>query len=397
MRTALANTLGRSIDSRSAHPGLLYERYVPLIYGDETAGRSDRKVPDVGHMRSPEDQDALLRHVTGIPMSAAYRVAWHRWRRALQESRAVMQTVEATSRLLLGHGNPAPTEVGITLHHVYGVPLLPGTALKGLLNHYLATWGAATDAEWKGVQYDAGGRPQGAPGVYHRAIFGAPNLPLGESGEQEGKSGGVVFEDAWLVPSGDDYPLCSDVLTPHQKEYYRNFGAEPPNDWTDPNPVTFLTVKPKMRFLVAISPASAQGEGAELAMRHLLDALEQWGVGAKTRAGYGRLHRIAEEPAGRMERAQLAGAGMAASAAPLTEALQSLKNSVSAVLNPPNRDQAPPIAERLARLITDDLLNTLSPSDYTVAQKLLTPLVEHAGLRKRRKDRLDEILKKVIP
>lgn len=391
MRRDLQAAVAEDTAPASAHPGLLYERYVPLFYGDEPPPSPEKKTPEIGKVL-PEVQQRLLSQVAGIPISPAYRVAWRRWHAALQASGAVTGVVEATGRLLIGHGNPAPTEVGITLHHVYGVPLLPGTALKGLLNHYLATWGAVADAGWEGVRYDEQGRPVGAPGRYHRAIFGVPNLPLDEGRKQAGQIGGVVFEDAWLIPGPNDFPLCPDVLTPHQGDYYRRYGGELPNDWTDPNPVTFLTVKPKTRFLLAASPLQAEREGAELAMAHLLDALEQCGLGAKTCAGYGRLRRVTGESP---RTAESPPPGRGTTRVPLTENLLALQAAVSAVLDPPDRDSAPPIAQRLDQHITDELLEALGRDEYPKARELLKGLCDHAGLKKRRKERLDQITRKV--
>jgi CRISPR-associated protein Cmr6 len=57
-----------------------------------------------------------------------------------------------------------------------------------------------------------------------------------------------------------------------------------PNDYDSPNPVAFLTVRPKCRLLLALSGPS---EWTELAAQLLADALKNWGVGGKTAAGYG--------------------------------------------------------------------------------------------------------------
>lgn len=386
MRSALPDITGPGTDASGAHPGLVHERYVPLVYPDRG------QEPDWFTVL-PKDREAVLTRVAGVGVPSVYRVAWQRWRAALDGSGAVTAVVEARSRILIGHGNPVPTEVGITLHPVYGVPLLTGTALKGLLNHYLATWGRVADSGWKGVTYDEQGRPIGPPGDYHGALFGVPNLPGKDGHEQEGQSGGVVFEDAWLVPGVDDRPLALDVLAPHQGDYYREFGKKGgPNDWTDPIPVSFLTVKPGTSFLLAVSPMDAGKEGAELAMHHLLDALEDWGIGAKTRAGYGRLHRVAAADAKPVGTPPRTG-----SAARTSGALKALKTAVAAVVDPQERDVAPPIAQRLEAEITDALLDALTPDEHLAARDILQPILKHAGLMKRRKDRLDEIRKKVAP
>lgn len=396
MRSALPDITSRGTEASDAHPGLLYERYVPLVYTDTDLQQELRDKPrEIGTVQ-PRVREQILSAVSRIPVSPLYRLAWRRWQIALEESGAATAVVEARSRILIGHGNPAPTEVGITLHQVYGVPILPGTGLKGLLNHYLAIWGYDMDSGWKGASYDEQGQPTGPPGDYHGALFGVPNLPGRDGRKQEGLIGGVVFEDAWLIPSADDRPLCLDILAPHQGVYYREFGQAGPNDWADPMPVSFLTVKPGTCFLLAISPLDAGMEGAELAMAHLLDALEEWGIGAKTRAGYGRLRRLVEGDAKAATGDQAAvHRPMAAVARPTSKAIESLEAVVAAVVNPQDRDMAPPIAQRLDNHITDALLDALTPDEYPTARALLKKILDHAGLRKRRGARLEEILKKV--
>jgi CRISPR-associated protein Cmr6 len=52
-------------------------------------------------------------------------------------------------RLIVGLGGDNVLETGLTLHHTYGVPLIPGNALKGLAAHYCdQVWGQA-DAEFR--------------------------------------------------------------------------------------------------------------------------------------------------------------------------------------------------------------------------------------------------------
>ena len=53
-----------------------------------------------------------------------------------------------------------------------------------------------------------------------------------------------------------------------------------------PNPVGFITVRPGAQFLLAVTGPDAWRDRA---MQLLLEALENWGVGGKTSAGYGRL------------------------------------------------------------------------------------------------------------
>ncbi|MFN3484738.1 MAG: type III-B CRISPR module RAMP protein Cmr6, partial [Planctomycetota bacterium] len=104
-----------------------------------------------------------------------------------------------------------------------------------------------------------------------------------------GASAGLVtFHDALYVPGSalGDRPFAADGLTVHQKPYYESSGGSWPNDYDSPNPVAFLTVRPGVRLLFALS---GPADWTKLAERLLRDALENWGVGGKTSSGYGRL------------------------------------------------------------------------------------------------------------
>jgi CRISPR-associated protein Cmr6 len=299
MRTILKDTLGKTLPD---HVGLAYDRYAPL---------EDGKIPD-------NKRDAWLRDIASIALPVDYKFAYERWKNTWttghRNARAVI--VRLASRLLVGHGHSSPTEVGLTLHPTWGVPMIPGSALKGLLNHYIdAVYGPGDisshpahesipehlreRARYRGVKWDSRGRvPLHGPGEFHRALFGAPAAQsdpqyASTSGETIGE---VVFHDALYVPRSiaDDRPLAVDVLTVHQKNYYNNQGRRGgPTDYDEPNPVSFLTVKPGAQFLLALG---GNPDWAEFALRELLDALAEWGVGGKTAAGYGRIDRDAVVP-----------------------------------------------------------------------------------------------------
>jgi hypothetical protein len=83
-------------------------------------------------------------------------------------------------------------------------------------------------------------------------------------------------------------------MTPHHGDYYMpkdKSNPPPPSDFNDPVPVTFLSVSGAFLVVVACDlPDDPEGQKwAKLAMRLLTEALEHWGVGGKTAAGYGRL------------------------------------------------------------------------------------------------------------
>jgi CRISPR-associated protein Cmr6 len=172
----------------------------------------------------------------------------------------------AGRRLIVGLGSENVLETGITLHHTYGMPVLPGSALKGLAAHYCdQVWGESKTDFKKG-------------GNYHKLLFGATD-----------DSGCIVFHDGWFVPDSESEPLKLDVMTPHHPKWLD--GSVPPTDFDSPNPVPFLSVAG--RFHVAVSwhgPASDKAlSWRDLAMKCLREALFHWGIGGKTTSGYGRL------------------------------------------------------------------------------------------------------------
>lgn len=280
------------------HVGIAYDMWAPIGV--------DGRIPT-------EVQQVWFKGLEAIQISANYRHAFERWKQGLIDQQAVYLEIELLSRLLVGHGNPSPTEVGLTVHHTWGVPVIPGSALKGLLNHYIQIVLGPDPCEcvhpfasdqpepdrrdyqgvtWKGSQIKHG------PGKIHRAFFGAPEAESDEALRRDypefeeyiGASQGLVcFHDALYIPGsiGGDQPYAKDILTVHQKAYYGNAGrhGQGPNDYDDPNPVAFLTVRPKVKFLIALSGPS---DWAALAIDLLAEALEKWGIGGKTSAGYGK-------------------------------------------------------------------------------------------------------------
>lgn len=263
------------------HAGLGYERGAPLPAlraGDDTDAAA---------------RNAWLERLAKCAEPKHYEHAYRRWMNSLRGPATHCFTVRALGRVLVGGGNPAATGVGLTLHHTWGVPVLPGSALKGLAASYVQTvygpepGAAAPEREpFRGPVWE-GSRPVGGPGVEFRRLFGAPDV---DGGGEEASAGRILFHDALWVP-GKGAMLARDVLTVHQRRYYESGGKQWPGDYDDPNPVSFLTVAPGGRFLVALELApGTQGGRAllEQVERILLDALREWGLGGKTAAGYGR-------------------------------------------------------------------------------------------------------------
>jgi CRISPR/Cas system CMR subunit Cmr6 (Cas7 group RAMP superfamily) len=163
-------------------------------------------------------------------------------------------------RLLVGSGGGATTETSIAFHRIWGVPIIPASALKGLTRSFLANE---------------------LPPDTIDSMLGSTD-----------RRGMVTFYDA--VPDGGRFSLALDGQTPHHGGYYGtdDDGARtvPPTDADSPVPFSYLTVV-ETAFCVHLG-AIDNGENACAALEAtwgaLTRALEEVGVGAKTSAGYGR-------------------------------------------------------------------------------------------------------------
>ncbi|WP_428268690.1 type III-B CRISPR module RAMP protein Cmr6 [Haliangium sp.] len=272
---------------------MAHDVWSPLVIAEKAGERSD-----------PEERGVQkwLDHLVADDREPhGYDLALARWQRSLRGRGDRMLTGQAAGRLLVGHGNPSPTEVGLSLHRTWGVPFIPGSALKGLLAHWAEiTLGPHEDmnederahrAPWAGPERDERGNAVRRPGEAYERVFGAPPLRGHERSARRGK---LVVHDALWLPGVDKNSrtkaaLAPDVLTVHQRRYYQ--GDEPwPSDGDDPIPVSFITVRPGTKFLFAVS--SDDAEIADWAADALRCVLQDWGVGGKTAAGYGRFERV---------------------------------------------------------------------------------------------------------
>ena len=295
LRHSLAELVGERLPN---HAGLAHEVYAPR----------DRPGGDAGGDQGPWDR--WFSHFEAMPRPAGYHAAYKRWKASCDaDPRTLPLVLVVKNRLLVGHGNPSPTGVGLTLDRTWGTPVIPGSALKGLTSSYAeVTYGPAPEdmeaperAPYRGIRRD-GGRVVQGPGEVLRRLFGAPELDGGLGDEPGAIRGEILFHDAWWIPDTPDsgrLPLARDVLTVHQSAYYGQRGGgktDWPNDHDEPRPISFLTVRPGARFLAALTwapagdtPETAAPEVLARASLHLTDALREWGVGGKTAAGYGRL------------------------------------------------------------------------------------------------------------
>ncbi|HET6377349.1 MAG TPA: type III-B CRISPR module RAMP protein Cmr6 [Methylocella sp.] len=258
---------------RGNHPGLILQRY--LISQSDPEER--RKLLDATREAARSD---LLR--------AVYAEAYRRWERSFAGDRPFRsERLTTAGRLIVGLGSENVLETGLRLHHTYGVPIIPGSALKGLASHYCDdVWGQrhlGDNAPQENKRFRRKRSADKVEGDYHRLLFGTT-----EDGSV------ITFHDAWIVPeSVDDGALRLDVMTPHHPQW-QSENAPAPTDFDSPNPVSFLSVAGTFDVRLSWSGlADTPPEKAEawtgLAMEILREALAEWGAGGKTSSGYGQL------------------------------------------------------------------------------------------------------------
>lgn len=244
-----------------SHPGLLLQRYL-------------------AKQRDPKERGALLDAVVKASRSESlgimYSQAFKRWTGSFSQHTDHLE-LATTSRLIVGLGSENVLETGLRLHHTYGTPVVPGSALKGLASHYcLDVWGQRHDEAAAGEN-----RLFRRGEAHHALLFGTTD------------DGGVItFHDAWITPASLGSSLHLDVMTPHHPKWQTN--EAPPTDFDSPIPVSFLSVTGTFDVRLSWSgptstPPDQIAAWTRLAMTLLQEALAEWGVGGKTSSGYGRL------------------------------------------------------------------------------------------------------------
>lgn len=215
-----------------------------------------------------------------------------RWEKTIQNNNVVSRDFKTDGNTIIGLGSDNVLETGITLHHTYGIPYIPGSALKGLASHYCNDVFGLADRKFKNlkIELEKPDTPKETKKKlteelktnYHHQIFGSTI-----------SAGYIKFFDAWLLPQTLSNCLQPDVMTPHHSKYYgapKNDNQTPPSDFDSPIPIHFLSVVGSFKIAVGCDDPSDKGKKwAQLALNILIKALAESGIGGKTSSGYGRL------------------------------------------------------------------------------------------------------------
>ncbi len=248
--------------ARCQNLGLLLDKFVP----EEAIGESKLQAAWFKERLLPNQrQNAPL-----------WEERYQRWLALTRAAGAVTFQAKLAWRMVVGLGERTVLETGLTLDHLTGLPIIPGSALKGLTRAY-----AVQEAFGSSSQ-----KPENDPPAVRR-IFGSQ---ADERNHVEESAGTVIFFDALPVPPGAGPRLrfAVDIMNPHYPKYYEDPDHRtPPSNDQSPVPVYFLTVE-GATFAFAVAPRSAEmSADAAKALEWLKEALQKYGVGGKTSAGYG--------------------------------------------------------------------------------------------------------------
>ncbi|PRR79326.1 type III-B CRISPR module RAMP protein Cmr6 [Clostridium luticellarii] len=177
-------------------------------------------------------------------------------------------------KMAIGFGGQSVFEGDITLHHIYGIPYIPGQAIKGNLRNYITR--KYTSEKEVGILNDNS----------FISIFGKEL-----QGKTSGSQGKVIFLDSYPV---DGFEIKKDVMSTHYNEYYQ--GNSLPSDTEKIIVNDFMVVKnASFNFNIGISSDILNRECTldkdknivEFILENIIDVLRYNGLGAKTSVGYG--------------------------------------------------------------------------------------------------------------
>ncbi|NMM53362.1 type III-B CRISPR module RAMP protein Cmr6 [Paenibacillus aquistagni] len=189
----------------------------------------------------------------------------------LPEDRCTEFVIRSQSPLVMGQGQSSILETHLTLHRIYGVPYIPGTALKGLTAHYCHQYLGEEEAGFR------------SDGAYYEILFGSTE-----------RAALIQYHDAFPTKDTVSQALVLDVMTPHHHKYNDTAASvSAPRDDDSPVPIPFLSVRADFRILLSCESSSKENfDWLELARKLVKNAIEHEGVGGKTNAGYGRFNEF---------------------------------------------------------------------------------------------------------
>lgn len=247
----------------SANAGLWLDKYILDLTKSDSDGHSN-----------------FVKDISAHSIPAAYNIFYDRWINMLNKYGAQKRIAKVTGRMIVGLGDESVLETSMTLHHTYGVPYIPGSALKGLASSYTH--------QKLGEHWQKGS-------TAHNIVFGNTD-----------DAGYITFFDALYVPDSgyQKRALYPDIITVHHQDYYNTGKDSAPADWDSPTPIPLLSATGQYLIALAAPDLPSKNEWIPRAFEILELALKEMGIGAKTSSGYGRMEFEIDQNVPGMEEAR---------------------------------------------------------------------------------------------
>ena len=200
--------------------------------------------------------------------------------------RAALTIAQLEGRLAINLADSLIQNAGICLDRLFGMPFIPGSAVKGVCRHAALEELKSASAEKKQLLFDS-----------FRAVFGTADTDFrnGElqtfrgllSDRAENQKGAISFLPAYPV---NEARLVVDLTNVHYSEYYRSGRMEDlSKESPKPNPFPAVEVGAQFAFCLVQNGIDIDTAPNLLAAatRWLETALTVKGLGAKTASGYG--------------------------------------------------------------------------------------------------------------
>ncbi len=244
----------------SSHAGLVFDRYLKIWNGDlrdpgivQNSGKLLEQFAN-GFREAGRHQLDHLKLANKRRQTAIAALTNGQYRRL---------DFKNHETLALSLGNDHPTGNGASFDSALGVPVLAGSAIKGLIRatHTQLGMGDPDDVtRWLGP-------------------------PPSEDGQNKSYQGKLIVLDA--LPTV--WPrLAVDIINCHHGDYY--IKGKPPSETESPVPVFFLTVANNLTWRFLLGGRDLADSELDQIEKMLQTGLAWLGIGGKTAVGYGRMY-----------------------------------------------------------------------------------------------------------
>ncbi len=229
------------------------------------------------------------------------------------------KSLRTNSRLVAGLGSQSVLETSLTLNHIFGLPYIPGTSLKGVCRS-VAFWQLVENSKNYNNTHSVENLKKFEEFFYDNInIKDEEKYSIKNFLDEENKKeiilykllfgaqdfkGLLVFLDSFPIVKPQQKIFELDIMNVHYQNYYSK--DEPPGDWENPVPIHFLTVKSGVDFKFTVLFDSFRYNLLDDEKKKILDfpnisqlldslinnALIEFGIGSKTRLGYGHFQNI---------------------------------------------------------------------------------------------------------